>query len=303
MGTSEGGVAANFSAAYAWNLQKLQTQCDLNGAGTVIAILDTGVINHDLLRLPNVTYIDIYFPDIPSRADYPNTTHAKLCAYTILGFDGVCGVAPHASVIIYRVLEDVSVISALDDIGMKISSGQQIDVVSISSSFTSYRLEEIHGKIKALCGHGVVFVAAVGNSGNYHTHLDPARFDDCVLSVGSLDEHGNVSSFNSTAHVDIFAPGEGIRSPWSGDVQYSGSSFATSAAAGLVLLLKQCANLIGGATRENIHRIEILREIFEKHMMSRVQKLLDPEGFFDRLLNKDHDFLRRIVEHISGEQL
>jgi subtilisin family serine protease len=309
MGISEGVSAANFSAAYAWNLPKLQTR-GLTGAGTVIAILDTGVINHELLLLSNVDYVD-YFPETPSHADYPNITHAELCAYTILGFDGVCGVAPHARVIIFRVAIDVKsyidvkVISALDDIGIIIDNGLQIDAVSISSDYGGFapaRLEEIHEKIRALCGRGVVFLAAVGNRGNYQTRpCHPACFKDCVLSVGARDKDGNESSISASAHVDIFAPGEGIRSAHSLGAHYDGTSFATPAAAGLVLLLKQHAIQIGGTTRGNIHRIEILRTIFEsmKNESSKGEMVLDPEGFFE---NEVDDFLKNIVQPFLAEQ-
>jgi subtilisin family serine protease len=314
MGTAEGAAPANFSAAYAWNLQKLQTQHKLNGAGTVIAILDTGIIHP---TLPNVDYVDC-FQDSPPCADYPNTTHAELCACTILGFNGVYGVvygvAPCASVIIYRVAKDVNsyiaeaVIYALDNIGMRIDSGRQIDAVSISSDYGNFeeaRLKEIEGKIEALCRRGVVFLAAVGNRGKYQTRPShPACLKDCVLSVGAQDKDGYESTISANAHVDIFAPGEGVRSPWSGDVQYEGTSFATPAAAGLILLLKQCANKIGGATKDNIHRIEVLRKIFEnmKSESSKGEMVLDPEGFFDRLLNKDENFLKNIVEPFLAEQ-
>ena len=153
---------------------------------------------------------------------------------------------------------------ALDDIQDKLERGKQIDVVSISYDCEDIK-QDIHNKIDILTKMGVTFVAAAGNGGQYQAlACMPARFDN-VISVGALDKHGYKSLFTPTVKIDVYAPGEDILIPSTKEIVW-GTSYATPAVAGLVLLLKQWANHIGSPAKENIHHAYILRKIFKNDM-------------------------------------
>ena len=296
---------STFSASCAWNLELLRNQ-GLDGRGTVIAILDTTIdLNCPAFLQENIVMID-KLPGVPIAS----MEHGCICAAVAVGSSYYLspttifpsGVAPGAQLIMYRIAEgkscsDVAVLAALDDMRKKIASGIQIDVTSISYDLKKDNAEEIHRKMKALAGNRVVFVAAAGNRGRYQAHASiPAIFEDCVLSVGALDKDGFKSRFNACGRVDVSAPGENIPAPFSSS-KYEGTSFAAPAIGGLVLLLKQCANMIGPPASENIHDVRILRYIFAEHMTIESdsgEEVLDPAGFFQSVLD-DPQLLNKII--------
>ncbi|MEM9157773.1 MAG: S8 family serine peptidase [Verrucomicrobiota bacterium] len=92
---------------------------------------------------------------------------------------------------------------------------------------------------------GVLFVAASGNNGidiDEDPHYPAAYEQENVLSVGSVDRDGELSSFSNYGleSVDIVAPGRDILSAWhSSDQSYriiSGTSMASPHAAGILTL-------------------------------------------------------------------
>lgn len=270
-----------FSTSSAWKLERLD-KYGLDGTGTVIAILDTAidltchafdqkcVVIHDCL--PNIQKSSI--------------SHGSICAAIAVGqaYSSPSiyiprGVAPGAHLIVYRIAEgehctsyNAAVLRALDDIKEKILNGtQKVDVVSISYDLNEDAEEDISKKIEALTNMGVVFVAAVGNRGGYQSIASiPARFKN-VISVGSLDKYGDKSKFNPRVRIDVFAPGEDIPALSATSDKMFGTSLAAPAVGGLVLILKQLANKAGSSvkTKDDIHRVDILRTIFDKHMMTK----------------------------------
>lgn len=310
-GISENLALGTFSASFAWNLEKLKNQ-GLDGTGTVMVILDTAIdLNCPAYRHKNIPVIDC-LPQLPITS----IDHGSVCASVAVGLSCpstpttpafASGVAPGAKLIIYRIAEggfcyNEAILTALGDIKKKIESGTAVDVVSISYDLSEDCAEEIHGKIKSLTEDRVVFVAAVGNRGRFQPHASiPACFRDCVISVGALDKDGYDSRFNARGHIDVSAPGEKITIPLSSS-KFKGTSFATPAIGGLVLLLKQCANLVGPPASDNIHRVEVLRSIFAKHMTTKSDSgevLLDPAGFLQRVLNNPSLLKEIVAEHMD----
>ena len=185
---------------------------------------------------------------------------------------------------------------------MRIESGNQIDVVSISYDLCEDSKEEVYRKIKALTEKGVIFIAAAGNRGRYQAHASiPACFD-CVISVGALDKHGFQSRFNACGRIDVFAPGEDIPTPSSSSL-FWGTSFATPAVSGLVALLKQCSNKVGPPANNNIHHVAILRTIFNKHMITRSDSglvdVFDPVKFFLRVIDEPNILNEIVEQHLN----
>ena len=72
---------------------------------------------------------------------------------------------------------------------------------------------ECEKKIDKLEELGTVCVAAAGNSGAYQQEVPaPAKFSK-VISVGSVNEYGEMSGFSPKARVDVYAPDEKIKAP------------------------------------------------------------------------------------------
>jgi energy-coupling factor transporter ATP-binding protein EcfA2 len=304
-----------FSASFAWNLETLHncrvfgSNQRLNGSGTIIAILDTAIDPDCPAFLQKSTIIN-KLPRVP----VVSIEHGSVCASVAVGSSYQIspttvvpsGVAPGAQLIMYRVAEgkyccDEAILAALDDIKEKIKGGIQVDVVSISYNLKEDNAEEIHEKIRALTRMHVVFVAAGGNRGKYQSHAPiPACFEDCVISVGALDKDGYESRFTSWGRIDVSAPGENIPTPLSSS-KCEGTSFATPAIGGLVLLLKQCAKACGLPASEGIHDVHILRNIFTNHMttLSRGEKLLDPGKFFKLVLSNSNLLNEIVREHLA----
>ena len=294
------------SASGLWKLRTSNGN-NLDGTGTVIAILDSAVD----LQYP--TLQGKYIPTVDCiRSPVVFTEHGTLCTVVAIGTgvekDGVFlpeGVAPQANCIAYRVAENnlcdsKAILDALDDIEKKIKNENiQVDVVSISHDIPD-RHDEIREKISKLTKSKVVFVAAAGNSGSYqHQSCFPARLD-CVISVGALDRYGRESKFTSQGRIDVFAPGEDISFA---EKIHAGSSFVAPAIGGLVLLLKQHAKEIGPPACDHIHRVEILKKIFAEDMVvtsGRGKKIFAPKEFFKQVTSGHHDLNEIVKKHLQA---
>ena len=300
------------SVSDAWNLKRLDSiylnNIKLNGAGTLIAILDTtidssyftekkicigNVIQYDEFANSDILVIDClhYEPDASTDTSTDaSTAHGTICSAVAVGLEckttsGVIprGVAPGAKLVVYQIANEKgfynnAVLDALKDIQNAFERYDiKFDVVSISYDCSESNEDEIRNKIEELTRKGITFVAAAGNRGQYQAQACiPARFDN-VISVGALDKDGLKTSFTPPVRIDVYAPGVF-------PTGYEGTSFATPAVAGLVLLLKQWANHVGSPAKENINRVEILRSIFRKEMQMKSEDgstdIFDPVEFF-----------------------
>ena len=286
-----------FTTSLAWRLDRLD-KYRLNGAGTVIAILDTAVDG-------DCPLLDLV--QIEARHDLSSvstTFHGSLCALVAAGSPSVDhqlprGVAPGAKVLVYRVADgndreacctNEAVLFALEDIRNKMLARPplKVDVVSISYDLgDDEKVNDIRDKIRELTKEGVVFVAAVGNRGRFQIKAAmPASFEE-VISVGSLDKHGDESKSNPDVPMDTRAPGElALPAPLN---EISGSSYAAPAIGGVVLLLKQWAKEIGPPASRKIHRVEVLRDIFKNYISFSSPK--------SRPVSAPVDFLIEIMEN------
>jgi hypothetical protein len=94
--------------------------------------------------------------------------------------------------------------------------------------------------VAQLRAKGVVVVAAAGNSGSGRGIGQPACLGG-VVSVGSIDSDGQVTSFSDSAiKVDLLAPGRDVLSaePGGGLVRMNGTSMASPYAAGVIAALR-----------------------------------------------------------------
>ena len=295
----------------AWRLSELHNitlnGIKLDGTGTVIVILDTAV-NEEIMG----TEIQVIncLPGKPKGV----MDHGTICSAVAVGSpllnDFPTGVAPGAKLIVYHIAEggiaaiasNDAILEALQDIQNRVQNGAQVDVVSISYDCGVYLQQEIKSKIEELTELGIVFVAAVGNSAYFDGKgATPARFQS-VISVGSLDKYGKESIFNSQGRTDVWAPGEDIEVYGS---KFDGTSFATPAVGGLVLLLKQWANYVGSPAKDYIHCAEILRKIFSQDMVKRAENdkvdLFQPVDFFTNMTGDPTELNKIVQKYISKE--
>ena len=235
---------SGFSASSAWDLKRLK-KFSLDGSKTVIAVLDTAIsYSYPAFKDKNIKFYNYHGQEVPISS-VEGKVHGSVCAAIAVGspfdtFPG--GIAPGAQLIVFEIAHsDNDGLAALNALNYIIRHNDElkVDVVSISQDLPGSISSEISSRIERLAEMGIVFVAAAGNRGNYQRELCvPACFDK-VISVGALDKNGNRSCFNPDCDIDVYAPGENII-----DLDNNGTSYASPAIAGLVLLLKQIVNKV-----------------------------------------------------------
>ena len=191
------------------------------GLGVRVAVLDTGLDYPDPTAHPdlagNVDFSDSWdFLDNDgnvSDTPGPVTGHGTATSGIVAAIDnniGVIGVAPKATVIMYRVCDssvnecpDSAIIDALEE-----SVIDNADVVSMSFGGIAFSIPfklAIHAAYVA----GLVLVASSGNTpsviaGARHY---PSGFSE-VIAVGATDINNNLATFSTFGgHLELVAPG------------------------------------------------------------------------------------------------
>ena len=236
------------------------------GAGQVIAIVDSGVaLQHPDLRGRFIRTDDgaVFGRDFVDEDAVPQDGHghgtmvAGIAAATRGNDEGGVGTAPRARLLPVRVLDDRGRGNEADvEAGIRwaVDNGATVINLSLESAIQAGEARLPVGvsaptdAVEYAWEHGVIVVAAAGNSGSPFT--DYPRSSPVVL-VGSTDRDDERTSFSDAGRDDIvMAPGVDIVSTWcrkDGDSrctqgtatygQASGTSFsAPQVAAGLTLL-------------------------------------------------------------------
>lgn len=180
------------------------------GGGAKVAVLDTGI---DLAHpdLPTPILAETFVPGLPVD-DYAE--HGTHCSGTVLGLDntvGVVGVAPQASLIIGKVLNNGGY--GLDSwiaTGIDWAVSQGADVISMSLGG-----DEIEPALQDAClnafNAGVLVVAAAGNDSSPLPHY-PAAFPG-VMSIAAVDSNEQLASFSNFGPlISVSAPGVNVQS-------------------------------------------------------------------------------------------
>jgi membrane-anchored mycosin MYCP len=254
------------------------------GSGQRVAVIDTGVSPHP--RLSRTAAGGDYVST--GKGDQDCDGHGTAVAGIIAaaadpGHDDFSGVAPNVQLISIRQSStrfgskadtSTSGVGDVDTLAKAVRTAADLgaSVINISSVAcipSGSVLDD--GALGAALAYTVdtknaVVVAAAGNSGpgqcpaqpveaNWDTAtvvVSPAWYDEYVLTVGSIDAHGEASSFTLAGPwVDVAAPGEGVVSLSSsgaglanalggkqGPVPLSGTSYAAPVVSGLAALIR-----------------------------------------------------------------
>jgi serine protease len=187
------------------------------GQGITVAVLDSGIepAHPDLAANVNLGLSYDYIGNDSDVSDVPGsiTGHGTSTSGIVAAVDneiGVIGVAPKATVLMYRVCDasiddcpDSAVIAGLE---ASVDNGAQVVSMSFGGVGFSIALKQA---IQAASDAGLVLVASAGNTpskvaGALHY---PSGFAE-VIAVGATDINDNLADFSTFGgHQDLVAPG------------------------------------------------------------------------------------------------
>ena len=220
------------------NLAGAQGKYD--GAGIVIAVLDTGVaLTHTTLMtrlLPGLDVIadDAVAQDEPAGLAWGHGTH-------VAGI--IAHIAPASRILPVRVLDSNgrgNTFLLAYAIDWAIQQGADVINLSLGADADSKILQD---KITEAIDKGIVVIAAAGND-NQETVRYPAGYDG-VIAVTAVDHNSLKAGFsNFGSWIDLSAPGVGITSTVIGPLgqgfaSWSGTSMAAPFVSGAAALVQE----------------------------------------------------------------
>ena len=219
---------------YQWHLRAIQAPAAWTasrGAGTTVAILDTGVAYEDrgvYRRAPDLAGTrfvpgwdfvddDSHPNDEPPPDRQSHGTHiAGIVAQTTGNGVGTAGVAPEASIMPIRVLRpDLS--GSPEDIakGVRFAADHGADIANLSIAGPS-DVPVVRDAIDYAASNGVTIVASAGNEGRSAVSF-PAAYPK-VIAVGAVSRNrarANYSNYGEA--LDLVAPGGDVQLDASGE--------------------------------------------------------------------------------------
>ena len=229
------------------------------GSGTVIAVVDTGVdLDHPEFQDRITQGFD--FVDYDNIAD-DGDGHGTHVAGTIAGADdgeGITGVAPDASIMPIRVLDDEGYGYISDIIaGIRWAADNGADVINLSLGGGGYS-QAMADAVAYASDLGSVVVMAAGNDGGRSPIYPAAHAETHGIAVGAVDQEKSLASFSNRAGLTfldyVTAPGVDIFSstPNGNYDYYSGTSMASPHVAGIAGLLKSHDKSLTSESIENL---------------------------------------------------
>ena len=268
-GTGAGGIRAT----EAWDIT--------SGAGTVVAVLDTGITNHSDLNaniLPGYDFIiDTAVaadgngrdadPSDPGDAygGNPSSWHGTHVAGTVAAVTnngkGVAGTAFNAKVVPVRVLgkgggydsdiADAIIWASGGTVSGVPANANPAEVINLSLGGSGACGTTTQAAINGAVGRGTTLVIAAGNSNANTSGFSPANCNN-VVAVGAITSTGARASYsNYGALVDVAAPGSGVLSTLNSGTagpgaesyaSYNGTSMAAPHVAGVVALIQSVSS-------------------------------------------------------------
>lgn len=209
------------------------------GEGVKIAILDTGAdLDHPDLQQNLLPGKNIINEGLTPNDDNSHGTHCAGIISAINNAIGMVGVAPKAKIIPVKVLDGQGsgdFKNVAKGIHWAVDNGADIISMSLGSPNA---LAIVRRAIQYADGKGVPVFCAAGNAGLTKDIFYPAKYPE-TISVGSIDENFNRSSFSNTGdRLDFMAPGGKIFStvPDNWYAYLSGTSMACPFVVGVAAL-------------------------------------------------------------------
>lgn len=243
------------------NADDVWNTLDVRGAGTVVAVIDTGInYNHASLGGgfgPGFKVIGGY--DFVNSAPDPmdDNGHGTHCAGIVAANGSVKGVAPLAKLLAYKALDAAGmglssdIIAAIEracDPDQNPLTNDAADVISMSLGGPGHPDDPTCQAVDAAVDLGVVVVVAAGNESNYETVGSPGCARKAI-TVGASDSDDRIASFSSrgpavlTSDIkpEVCAPGAYISSTsiGGGVESMSGTSMACPHVAGAAAILRE----------------------------------------------------------------
>lgn len=266
------------------------TTANINGgAGVTVAVLDTGVLTThvDFVRADgsNVITDCVNFAD-PSTdvitgqcADgHGHGTHVTGTVAAAGGLDGkgIFGMAPQASILAYKVLDN-SGNGYADDVARAITyaADHGANIISMSLGFTGSDPAEL-AAVQYAVSQGVLVIAAAGNQSYVGSVMYPAAYKE-VVAVASLNRNESVLTSSSRGttdgdntsiadgEVEVAATGEYVLSTYKdgGYYRMTGTSMAAPHIAGLAAKMWQGS---GTATRAWLQNRAVAHDIVKGYI-------------------------------------
>jgi subtilisin len=217
----------------------------VKGAGVKVGILDTGIdTDHPDLDYDPSCSENFINPGTPPEDGNSHGTHVAGILAAIDNEVGVVGVAPEATLCIYKVFDDSGEADYSDIIAaLQRAVTDGVQVTNHSYGDTVNPGLTVKAAFDETQTAGLIHVAAAGNNGDpwgiLNICLYPALWDS-VIAVGATTQSDAKDFFSSTCNeLELAAPGTSVNStmPGGGYGLKSGTSMASPHAAGAAALV------------------------------------------------------------------
>lgn len=242
------------------NLESLQApelwKQGITGQGVGVAVLDTGLFSHSVLR-KNIIGYRSFVDDKHEVHDMHYHGTAMSGIISGLGKDeNYPAVAPNAQLIGLKVADDKGAVKpdkVAEAIRWAVENREHYNIQVLNMSFTGEEKDDVAQTaevIKAVAeatAKGIIVVASAGNDGPEPSVMRAPASAPSAISVASLESKtATISDFShrspaGQAHATISAPGSGWLEPVTGGGYWveGGTSHAAAALSGVIALWKQ----------------------------------------------------------------